>query len=176
MTPSAVGAAPRLTRRPGLLLALAGAAGLLAALVRFFEPKIEWVFGPVDRLTAEATAVTLRWVGVEAERAGSVVSHAGGFEIYVYYLCTAWPLAAVMMIGLVPLAGKPSAKLAVAAAGTVGLVAINQLRLLSLFQVGLYWPEAFDVLHHWVWEPLMLLCVGLVWVLWSAHQRRRTLA
>lgn len=172
---SSSGGAPASSLRLGpsdrnrFLIALTAAA-MLFGLLKLAEPQTDVWFAGANRLTADVAAGLLRVSGLEVERNGSVVSHPDGFGVYVYYLCTGWPLALVMLIGLAALPGRRTAKLAAAAAGVAALLVINQLRLVSLFWIGLRLPRVFDFAHYWVWEPVMLLCVGVVWVMWIRYR------
>ena len=139
-------------------------------LLKLAEPQTDAWFAWTNRLTAEVTAGLLQAAGLEVERNGSVVSHPEGFGVYVYYLCTGWPLAMVMLIGLAALPGRLATKLLAAVAGVAALLVINQLRLVSLFWIGLLLPGAFDFAHLWVWEPVMLLCVGAIWAMWIRYR------
>lgn len=50
------------------------------------------------------------------------------------------------------------------------LVAVNVLRICSLYYVGIHWPSAFEVFHLEVW-PLILIASGvaafLIWATWA---------
>ncbi len=151
--------------------ALIGAV-LLFVLLKAAEPRTDVWFEPANRLTTDLAAGLLRASGLEVERSGTVLSHAGGHGVYIYYLCTPWPLALVMLLGLAALPGRPTPKLVAAGAGVAALVALNQLRLVSLFWVGVRAPDLYRFAHHWIGEPVMLLGVGVVWVLWLRHRPR----
>ncbi len=155
----------------GARFLVASAAGvLLFRLLRLAEPQPDTWFALANRLTARVATELLLVSGLEVERIGRVISHPDGFGICVYYLCTAWPISLVMLIGLCALPGRLANKLLPAAAGIAALLVINQLRLVSLFWIGLRLPRAYYVTHHWVWEPIMLLCVGAIWALWIRYR------
>lgn len=51
--------------------------------------------------------------------------------------------------------------------GTLVLTALNIVRIISLFYIGIYWPKAFDAMHEDVWQPAFIVLSLLFWVLWA---------
>ena len=56
--------------------------------------------------------------------------------------------------------------------GTVCLMLLNLVRVVSLFYVGVYWQSAFDVIHVDVWQSLFIVLAILFWVLWAVWATR----
>jgi exosortase family protein XrtM len=59
--------------------------------------------------------------------------------------------------------------------GTLFLFMINLIRIVSLFFVGVYYPQAFSIMHIEIWQPLFILLAMLFFVFWLiwATQRQR---
>ncbi len=58
--------------------------------------------------------------------------------------------------------------------GAVVLVAINQLRIISLYFTGIHYPAAFDVMHRDVWQVLfiaLMLGTYVVWAVWALDRQ-----
>lgn len=60
--------------------------------------------------------------------------------------------------------------------GTAGLLVINFVRLVSLFYVGIHYPNLFNMMHEQVWQMLFIvLAIALwaVWVQWATRNERK---
>ncbi len=68
-------------------------------------------------------------------------------------------------------------RLLAAVVGTVLLLSINLVRIISLFLCAVHWKSAFNVMHLDVWQALFIFLAILFWALWAAwavkRQRRR---
>ncbi len=51
--------------------------------------------------------------------------------------------------------------------GAVILLTMNQLRIVSLYYVGIYSPLTFDTLHTEVWQPLIIVSGVAGWMIWA---------
>ena len=48
---------------------------------------------------------------------------------------------------------------------------INQVRLVSLFYIGHWFPGSFQTAHLVVWQSLMIFATVILWLLWAAGSR-----
>jgi exosortase H (IPTLxxWG-CTERM-specific) len=58
--------------------------------------------------------------------------------------------------------------------GTLVLTALNIVRIISLFYVGIHWQPAFNTMHEDVWQPAFIvfsLFFWVVWALWATKPR-----
>lgn len=140
----------------------------LALLPLYRSPRLFDTLAPLELLTARATAALVSICGMEVERVGAVLRHPAGFAYEIYYACTGLFLAAVLVAGLFALPGKGRAKLGLAVLGVAALFALNLVRLMSLFYIGVHHRPIFDFAHEVAWEALML---GLVLLFWLACLR-----
>ena len=51
-------------------------------------------------------------------------------------------------------------------AGTLLLAALNFVRVVSLFLIGVYFPRAFAAAHLEVWQALFILFAVVFWIVW----------
>ena len=63
-------------------------------------------------------------------------------------------------------------RLAFAAIGSVGVFAINILRIVSLFLVGAHFPKRFELLHWDLWPGLLILVIMSSWMIWARRAFR----
>ncbi len=57
--------------------------------------------------------------------------------------------------------------------GVVVLMAVNLLRIVTLFCVGVHYPGAVDVLHFDAWPATVLVLVLFCWLIWAHRTVRR---
>ena len=53
------------------------------------------------------------------------------------------------------------------AVGTLFLLVMNLVRIVSLYYTGVYFPRAFDVLHVDVWQAWFIFLPLFLWVIWA---------
>lgn len=158
--------------RPGKRIGMADvvrfglAVGAFGAVVRwsYRHPGLYAFLSPVEGWTAGATRWLLAGSGIEVERAGTILSHPGGFAYNVGYRCTGLVVVAFLAVGLLALPLGWRARARGLMAGVPLVLAANLARLVSLFYVGVYRREAFDFAHLVLWEAAMVLVILAVWI------------
>lgn len=130
---------------------------------------------PVAVLTAQATAGLLRAGGIEATRSGRVVLHPDGFAIEVDVACAALAPLALLAVAVVALPAPLSRRFVGLLLLVPALLALNLLRLIHLFVLGVHAPQWFDLFHDLLWRAaalLGLLGTWLAWRHWAVAQPR----
>lgn len=51
--------------------------------------------------------------------------------------------------------------------GMLAIQAINMLRIVSLYYIGIYFPQLFAVAHGYVWQSIVILLSMVVWIFWA---------
>ncbi len=110
-----------------------------------------------------------------SQQGKSVVSPRG--SITVERGCDAIEPSALFVSAVLASPVTIGSKLLAAVVGTVLLLSINLIRIISLFLCAAHWKSAFDIMHLDVWQALFILLAILLWALWAAwavkRQRRR---
>ena len=69
-------------------------------------------------------------------------------------------------------------KLLAVICGTLILMVVNLVRIVTLFLTAVYWPKIFDAMHLDVWQAVFIFLAILLWALWaswaSRHRKRRS--
>jgi hypothetical protein len=52
-------------------------------------------------------------------------------------------------------------------AGFTAVFLVNLIRVISLFYMGLHFPDVFQEVHVYVWQPVIILWAIIVWNFWS---------
>jgi exosortase H (IPTLxxWG-CTERM-specific) len=148
------------------------AAALAVAHVLLDIAIGDWFWDRLNAWTAKLTAWCLAALGAEGRSNGPYVT-SNLFGIEVIRECTAvHPLAIFVAAVLAyPCALRP--KLAGIVLGTIALVAINQVRLVSLCYVGHWYPQAFETAHLLVWQSLIIFLTVVLWIAWALTLARR---
>ena len=57
--------------------------------------------------------------------------------------------------------------------GTLSLLVLNLVRIISLYYTGVWFPRAFDAMHIDVWQPIFIFLPLVMWVVWARATMRR---
>ncbi|MGD9675814.1 MAG: archaeosortase/exosortase family protein [Candidatus Bipolaricaulia bacterium] len=129
----------------------------------------------VQRAFAVVTSAILGVLGRGTEVHGtSVISEQ--FGISVVTACTGWFATGLYVLAVLAYPATWKARLVGCVAGSAVLFAVNVVRLVSLYYVGVYWPGSLDVVHQVVWQSLVIAAVVAMWLLWAgwASSERRS--
>lgn len=147
--------------------------GVLAGLWAIeLHPAAASMLAPLNLLTAQLTAAMLDLVGLPVVREAVVLTHAGGFACEIYQACTAFTPVALLAAAILPYPASWRARLLGVAVGAAFLIALNQLRLVSVVWLGVYAPQFFDFVHFWLWHALLIAATAGYWLGWvkAAHR------
>lgn len=157
-------------------LRFAATLSAFAAVVFFSyrEEVLGAALAPLTAWTAQATVFLLELFDADVAREATVVYQPGGFAYEIYFRCTGiLPVASLGVAILAFQAGSLRKKLIGLALGAPLIVAINLLRLVHLFRLGVTRPELFSFAHSVLWEAGIVLAVVGVWAAWLAWIRQR---
>lgn len=139
--------------------------GVVAVMALLDEWASFWVNEELARLTAAVTAFLLRLAGAEGEAVGTFVqARHCSFEIIGE--CTAYYPCALYIAAVLAYPTSVRARLQGLALGVPALLAVNQLRLVSLCWVHGVAPEHFETAHVVVWQSLIMFATVLLWLGW----------
>ena len=132
---------------------------------------------PLTMTTARATLALLHWSGIEAVQVATRIYHPEGFVYEIYYRCTGFLPAAFLSAAIITYPRPAGSKIIGLLVGVAVLMALNLLRLVHLFYIGVYHPAAFDDVHTIFWQVVFIVVsVGLWmgWIKWSRGKRHPT--
>ncbi|HEY3245462.1 MAG TPA: exosortase H [Phycisphaerae bacterium] len=138
----------------------------------FIVPIVRGRFFPAYmRLDAQAGAAILRALGHDA-RAADIQIVSSRFAIQLQRGCDAIEPSAVLIAGILAFPSAWLAKLPAVLLGTLALVLLNFVRIVSLFLVGVYFPKLFAVAHVEVWQAVFILFALILWSAWALRVSR----
>ena len=131
---------------------------------------------PFFDFTASATGTFLRLFGTQAEVVGSHISSPDfSLGMMIVFGCTGLVPIAIFVSAVVAYPCSIRQKLAGIALGAVALYALNLVRTVTLFYIGIHFYESFfDEAHVFVWQPIMILAAILLWLFWVEKIARVT--
>ena len=136
-------------------------------LLAYRDDLIGRLLDPWVELTVRMTVALLHFLGVEALRAGSQIHHPGGFAYEIYYRCTAMLPAALLAALTFASTACLRRKILGMALGVSVLIALNLIRLVHLYHLGVHRPDLFEVSHGVVWELILIMATLGLWWLWG---------
>ncbi len=117
---------------------------------------------------ARASAMVLRLFGDDAVASGTAVN-SSRYGVDIRRGCDAIQVTAFFVFGVlaspVPVSWRQRA--VVAALGAGFLLAVNLVRIISLYYTGIYFPSAFEIMHIDVWQPAFIFLTIFLWVAWA---------
>ncbi len=155
-------------KRPVLrfVLLLTGLMILFNAFFYLYLSKAD-IFESYLRLNAQASAAILRLLGNGAKASGTAIN-APAFSMTIRTGCDAIQASAffVLIVLSSPVPVRLSAKLPWLIFGTLVLLTVNIVRIVSLYYVGVFYPKAFDTMHVEVWQPAFIFLPLCLWFIW----------
>ena len=145
-----------------LLILLSLALALLVYFRLFGTPFVD----AVSRWTAASAAQALNALGASVVNTGTVVG-SSSFAYSIVAECTAIG-PTILFVGAVlayPASWRSRALGIVM--GVVLLSALNLVRLVSLFYIGVYFPNYLPMAHYLVWQAAIIIFAILLWLWWA---------
>ncbi|HNQ23725.1 MAG TPA: archaeosortase/exosortase family protein [Phycisphaerae bacterium] len=148
----------------------------------FYRPMDEkswgarFVAGHLHRY-AVASAAVLRVLGESATVSGQTIG-SPRFSVKIVRGCDAMEVTALFVSAVLALPVRWWRKIPGVLVGWAALAIINVVRIVSLYYVGIHFPQAFDAMHYGVWQGVIVILALVLWVLWawwaSRERVRRT--
>lgn len=121
---------------------------------------------PYLRFNAELSAALLNLLGQETSCLDTSIL-SPRFSVRIARGCDAVDPSAIYIAGVLAFPASAKWKLSGAVAGAIGLMLLNFVRIVGLFFTGVYFPRAFDTMHHDVGQALFIFMALLFWFVWS---------
>ncbi|MBI4717301.1 MAG: exosortase H [Planctomycetes bacterium] len=130
----------------------------------------ELVFPAYLRFNARVSGSILGLFEDQVAVAGQSIH--GRYALTIERGCDAIEPSALFLSGVLAFPSTLVRKLPGMLIGTVCLMVLNMVRIISLFYIGVYWPSAFEVAHVSVWQALFIFSAIVFWVLWAVWSIR----
>lgn len=118
------------------------------------------------RQYAAVSGAILRVLGQDVTVTGQSIS-SERFSVKIVRGCDAMDATALFVCAVIAVPVRWWRKLAGVAVGVLVLAVINLARIVSLFYVGVYFPDVFETMHMGVWQVLVVVSAVLIWTVWA---------
>jgi len=161
-----VGRLKELLRTPsGRFVAIYAAVLAVGFFVLALRPVNDHVVNPYTTFVAHESKVALNLLGEGARVNGQILS-SPRFSVAIYNGCNGLEAILIFASGVLAFPTPWPRKLIGLLLGFVAIQAINIVRVVSLFYVGVFWPKWFSASHVFVWQSLVILFAVVLWVAW----------
>ncbi len=89
------------------------------------------------------------------------------FSVTIYNGCNGLIATLILVSGVLAFPATWSAKALGVAGGIVAIQAINFVRIISLFYIGVFLPGYFNQAHIFIWQSIVILFGVAIWILWA---------
>jgi exosortase H (IPTLxxWG-CTERM-specific) len=121
---------------------------------------------PYTAFVARVSAAVLRILGEPAAVTGCIVS-SPRFAVTIYNGCNGLITSLIFIAGVLAFPARWTAKLIGVVGGLVVIQILNLIRILSLFYIGIYFPDYFNDAHIFIWQSLIIIAGVALWVVWA---------
>ncbi len=121
---------------------------------------------PYTTLIAKVAGTLLGWFGEDITINGCVL-RSPRFAVTIYNGCNGLITSLIFISGVLAFPAKISAKAIGAIGGLVAIQAINMVRIISLFYIGIYLPKLFNSSHIFIWQSLVIIAGVTLWIVWA---------
>lgn len=125
------------------------------------------------RLTTAVSGGVMQTFGYDGLTVGNNVLKTASGSITVERGCDA---IAPTMLFISAVVASPTSilmKLPAVFGGALVLMAINLVRIITLFLTRIHWPKAFDIMHLDVWQAMFIFLAILLWAVWASWATKR---
>jgi exosortase/archaeosortase family protein len=114
---------------------------------------------------ASLTGWILRLLGAPVTIDDTMIS-SSAFSMRIGHECSALVPMVILLFGLVAFPARTLSKLTCLAIGLPVIFVLNLVRTVSLYYIGVYIPDFFEIAHFVIWQSAMVLSVIAVWLIW----------
>jgi len=131
------------------------------------------VVQPFTSIVAGASALLMNLFGAGANIGGCVIS-TSDYSINVVDGCNGIYATAILISGILAYPRRLSHKTWGIILGVIAIFVVNLGRVISLFYLGQYYPDIFDEVHVYAWQPLIIVWAIFVWDFWARKTEKET--
>lgn len=137
-------------------------------------PALERVtVAPFTHGLAVVSGAALRAIGQSVVTEGTVI-RGGVFAVDVRNGCNAVEAVAFLAAAILAFDARITKRVTGAIAGSIILELLNVIRIVTLYLLGKYHRDLFDMFHLAVWQTLMFCAAVLIFLIWTRNAVARS--
>lgn len=121
---------------------------------------------PYTTLIAKLSGNVLGLLGEDITINGCLL-RSPRFAVTIYNGCNGLITSLIFISGVLAFPARWSAKVIGVIGGLLAIQAINLVRIISLFYIGIYLPKLFNSSHIFIWQSLVILAGVTLWITWA---------
>lgn len=130
-------------------------------------PGQQYVVQPFTAALASVSASLIGFTGRPIDSSGVLIHDLrSGFGVEIAAGCNGVEAMILLLAVMLAFPAPWRYRLVGIAVGFVAVQALNLVRIISLFYLGMWHPTAFEWAHLYLWQALIMLDVILVFLLW----------
>lgn len=122
---------------------------------------------PLTEVIAHVSSAALNAMGAPNDVRGTVIVGDEGFAVNILDGCNGVYVTAIVIAAVLAFPSTAREKLIGLLMGILGVHAINLVRILTLYWIGLHWPHWFERFHYYVWQTGVIIISMAIWILWA---------
>jgi exosortase H (IPTLxxWG-CTERM-specific) len=126
------------------------------------------IFTPLVNLYAKLSGGLLAMFGFKNTVSADLI-YSSQFSVSVKKGCDAAEPMAIFIAGIVAFPAMIKRKLIGLGLGLTILFLLNIVRIVTLYLMGIYFPDLFEAMHLAVWQVVFILIAVLLWFLWLRY-------
>ncbi len=149
--------------------------GLFYTFIAFASYYNKVLLPSYHNLIAKMSGGILSFLGQDTTAAGASV-YSPRFSIVIIRGCDAVEATALFICAVLAFPAPFLRKVPGIIAGTLLLGILNLVRVVSLFLIGVYYPNIFGFMHIDTWQALFIFFAITFWVLWLLWTTQRQIS
>lgn len=147
-----------------LFLGMLGASFTIIA----FKSVDAVVVAPYTAFVARLAGSVLRLLGEPVTVTGCTIS-SPRFAVLIYNGCNGLITSLVFVSAVLAFPARWTVKAVGVVGGLLAIQLINQVRIVSLFYIGIFLPSFFNDAHIVVWQSIVIVAGVALWVAWAGR-------
>ncbi|MFQ5592197.1 MAG: archaeosortase/exosortase family protein [Phycisphaerae bacterium] len=140
-------------------------------LIRSTSFVMDTVWPAHLRFVTQASGAVLRLFEDSLRVSGYSIT-SPRYQLTIARGCDAFEPCALFVAGVLAFPAPWVSKLPGAVIGTLLIMVMNLVRIVTLFYIGAFWPRAFEIMHVDVWQTLFILLAIFFWTVWALRATR----
>lgn len=147
---------------------------LLLFSLELTKPVQATLVMPWTALLASISAGLLSLFDAQVIAEGKVLLHrVTGQGVSIEAGCNGVEACLILLAAILAYPARWSLRLAGIVGGFVAIQAVNVVRVITLFYLAAWNHAAFEFVHLYLWQALIMLDVLVVWLIWMRQVARR---
>lgn len=120
---------------------------------------------PLNRVIAQCSGFLIGLTGSAPVVSGTQITSSSG-AVDIKEGCNGVYATVILWAGILAFPAGWRQKLIGVLLGSLVLFVVNLIRVVTLFYLSASYPQFFDEAHMYIWQFLIIIVAGLLWLLW----------